>query len=114
MPRKQKTKTDSPPTTDRPIVPDPDELNHEVIVTLLEMAAWWKRNRGKMLMPLPGTRPQFHRKKSVLRSVRLDERLIKAAEKKAKEDRTATGGTFNTLVELLLWQYLGQPPEFLE
>ncbi|MFZ5868558.1 MAG: hypothetical protein ACOYXY_21920 [Thermodesulfobacteriota bacterium] len=115
MPRKTTKQAEPPTPTDRtPIVPEAGQLDPETLETLLEMAAWWKRNRDKMLMPLPGTRPIFHRKKSVLRSVRLDERLIKAAEKKAKEERATTGGGFNQLVELLVWQWLGRPTEFLE
>jgi len=114
MPRKPTKKAEPSPAAQRtPIVPETGQLDPETLETLLQMVEWWKRNRERILLPPLGTRPIFHRKKSVLRSVRLDERLIKAAERKAKEDRSASGGTFNTLVELLVWQWLGQPPEFL-
>jgi hypothetical protein len=74
------------------------------------MARWWEKYRDKALLPLPNVRPVFHRKKSVLRSVRLDERLVEAVKEKAETERT----DFNSVVQLLLWTWIGAPPEFLE
>jgi hypothetical protein len=59
-------------------------------------------------------RPVFKRKKTIARSVRLNKDMVKAAEKKSKEDRIKTGGTFNGLVELLIWEYLNRPEDFAE
>ena len=57
---------------------------------------------------------QFKRKKTATRSVRLDESMLKDAEKKARKERSKTGGTFNGLVEVLVWRYLNCPTQYVE
>jgi hypothetical protein len=103
MARKEKPSTDQP------------QLDPETISTLLDMAAWWQEHKDKMLMPLPLARPRFRRTKGgTTRSIRLEQAMIDKAIAKARKDPDRTGGTFNTLVEVLLWEYLGRPKDLVE
>ena len=59
-------------------------------------------------------RPEFKRGKTTTRSVRLSKDMLKAAEKKARQEKIRTGGSFNSLVEWLIWQYLDRDAKFIE
>ena len=51
-------------------------------------------------------------KKLVKRNVELSMELVRAAEKKAAREKLPAGGNFDSLVELLLWDYLDRDPRF--
>lgn len=59
-------------------------------------------------------RPVFKRGETDARSVRLDKKMMQAAIEKAQKERVKTGGTLNGLIELLVWEYLGCPDDFIE
>jgi hypothetical protein len=77
--------------------------------TLNEMLSWFQRTHG---VGLADVRPTFYgmRKNSGLH---LNQRILNAALEKCLSDKQRTGGSLSQLVELLLWQYLGSPDEFL-
>jgi hypothetical protein len=104
----RKGMTKKPDTESRP------ELDEETVATLLEICEWWRGWKRKGDLTVREARPIFQRGKTVTRSVRLDKRLLAAAEAKARKERIATGGTFNALVELLLWEYLDRDPKYVE
>lgn len=91
-------------------------LDPGTVAMLLEMAEWWKDNKGKLLQPLPLARPRFRRgaKTTTTRSIRLSKKMIEEAVKKAKKEQGRTGGTLNSLIEVLIWEYLGRPADLLE
>ena len=39
--------------------------------------------------------------------------MIKAAERKANAEKIRTGGTLNSLIEVLIWEYLERDKRFL-
>jgi len=58
-------------------------------------------------------RPRFRRDQTATRTIRLSKRMIKLAEQRAKRFKHVSGGTFSGLVELLLFEELGQPEELV-
>lgn len=81
---------------------------------LRDLIQWWDRRQAHTDITSSEVRPIFKRTKSVTRSIRLDQSLWKAAEKRARQDRAATGGSVNGLVEWLLWRHLDSDPVFVE
>jgi DNA-binding Lrp family transcriptional regulator len=88
------------------------DITREIAESLREFSAWWKRNKAQLAHELPRERPKFHRKKLVKRSVELSMELVKAAEKKAAREKRMTGGDLDSLIELLLWDFLDRDPRF--
>ena len=88
------------------------EITREIAASLREFSQWWNRNKGRLAKGLPRELPRFHRKKLLKRSVELSMELVKAAEKKAAREELVTAGDFDSLVELLLWDYLDRDPRF--
>ncbi len=90
------------------------QFDDATVETLKEMAAWWRERKGES-MPLVEQYPIFKRTGDpITRSVRMDGGLIELATKKAREDKARTGGNFNSLVTVLLWEYCGRPKEYVE
>ncbi|MFC1836647.1 hypothetical protein ACFL2Q_18300 [Thermodesulfobacteriota bacterium] len=88
-------------------------LDTESQKALSDMLKWWRaRESGEVTTS--EIRPEFRRKDTIPKSVRLDRKMAKAAEQKAKQDKIRTGGTFNSLVEVLIWEYLGKDKDFLD
>ncbi len=90
------------------------EITREIAESLREFSAWWQRNKAQLAHELPRERPKFHRKKLVKRSVELSMELVKAAEKRAVREKRMTGGDFDSLIELLLWDFLDRDPRFTD
>lgn len=59
-------------------------------------------------------RPEFKREKTTTATVRISGALHEAALRFAKEHKDLSGGTFNGLVEFLLWQALGSDEKYLK
>jgi hypothetical protein len=59
-------------------------------------------------------RPEFKREKTTTATVRISGALHEAALKFAQERKDLSGGTFNGLVEFLLWQALGSDEKHLK
>jgi len=94
------------------------QLPPETVQDLLIMLTWWKEH-GKGIDMQAATpvqkRPNFKRgssKDTGTKTVRLSKGLIRDAERYAKR-HTWTGGTFNGLVELLIWEALGRPEKHI-
>lgn len=90
------------------------QISPEMLAELGEMLAWWRdRRESGMTGFAVEERPAFDRRDTLTKTVRLDARMVRAAEKYAQKHRSLTGGTFSGLVELLVWQALGQPERFV-
>jgi hypothetical protein len=59
-------------------------------------------------------RPEFRRKRTTTATVRIDEGLHQAALAFGREHKDLSGGTFNGLVEFLLWQALGSDEKYVK
>ncbi len=59
------------------------------------------------------TRPKFRnpRKNS---GIRCNEEILKRATAKAKEKDKETGGNLSSLIELLLWEFIGRPDDVVQ
>jgi len=92
------------------------DLDEGTIATLIEMAAWWTEHKDELLQPLPLARPKFRRGKgkTTTRSIRLSKELVRLAEAKAKKEKARTGGNLNSLIELLIWEFLNRPRQLIE
>ncbi len=105
-----------------PVLPENTQdaqFDEATLADIREMLKWWKDHGGPRA-PMPGTtqvRPDFKRGKAqvdqVIKTVRIHKDMARMAERRAKEEKARTGGTFNGLVEVLLWEYLGCPEELL-
>ncbi len=89
------------------------QFDDATVEVLMEIVEWWKTRKLENEMSIEPA-PKFIRKKTATRSVRLDNGMLEAAEKKARKDRAGTGGTFNGLIEVLVWRYLGCPSKYIE
>jgi len=124
--RKETRKTTEMDATDEPEHPSEEpttvlgQFDEEALNDLNEILAWWRERKeaGKEAeRPKMEIRPDFKRGgkgATVTRSVRIGKALAKSAEKKAKQEKALTGGSFSGLVEFLLWDYLGRDERFLE
>jgi len=90
------------------------QFDDATVEVLMEIVEWWKAQKTEKELIKTELVPRFKRTKTATRSVRLDQALLEAAEKKARKDRARTGGNFNSLVEVLVWQYLGRPSKYVE
>jgi len=85
------------------------QLPSETVQDLLRMLTWWKEY-GKGIDMQAATqakeRPTFRRDTTDTKTIRLSTALIRDAERYAKRHKW-TRGTFNGLVEVLLWRCLG-------
>jgi len=90
-------------------------LQENVVNELMEMLRWWKEDRMNIAQEIPmvTARPEFDREETATKTLRISNKLMLAAEKKAKAERALTGGSFSSLVEFLLWRYVGSGEEFL-
>jgi hypothetical protein len=61
-----------------------------------------------------GERPTFKSADVATRTIRISAHLLKAAEEKARKEASRTGGTLDSLVEVLLWEFLGRPEQVIE
>lgn len=101
---------------------EPTPVTHGLTATevekLRQVLAWWDEGRCRPAIGQVQARPFFKRgspgKDTKTLTVRLNSEMIEAAKAKAETDKRGTGGTLNGLVEILIWQYLGEPPEFLD
>ena len=96
--------------------PPATHFDDATVQALMEVVAWWRDHKGEVQMPIPmaAQAPSFRRKGTTTRSVRIAADMLEAAVKKAREEKGRTGGTFNSLVEVLLWEFLGRPEEFVD
>jgi hypothetical protein len=79
---------------------------------LAQILTWWKEQRT--VVGLMEARPEFRgdlRYKST--GIRVREEILARAMKKAKRQRLKSGGSISSLVELLLWEYIGSPADLL-
>lgn len=96
-------------------------VDESVSEDIMEMLAWWKERKDSLsrLMESPPTvetRPTFKRgtvKDTATKTIRLSKELVKRVEREARAQKALTGGTFNGLVELLLWRFLGCPDDLV-
>lgn len=79
---------------------------------MAELLTWWRQTKGGVTVT--DVKPEFRRDATQTKTVRLSTRMIKDAESKMRTDRARTGGSFNGLVEVLLWEYLDRGPEYVE
>lgn len=117
MTKKKKTVEESETLKERRIalgVKDIEQLRKEDLEDLIEMLNWWRNRKETSDVATTEIRPVFKRGVTTARSVRLNQSMMHEAEQKAKQERIKTGGTFNGLVELLVWEYLGKPPVYVE
>lgn len=91
------------------------QLPPEVVSELLQMLKWWKNREGEdMPVITQQARPKFKRgANTVTKTIRLSAEMVDAVEKLVRK-HAWTGGSFNALVEFLLWQALGSKPKFVE
>ena len=67
------------------------------------------------LIPLPKARPIFKEgPRGKQGSFRIQQEMYERVLKKLKKDRVRTGGKVSSLVEVLLWMYIGAPEDLLE
>jgi len=87
-------------------------FNKQEEAELRELLQWWRRWKKDPLAHIV-SRPVFKgpRKNT---GVVISEALLERAMRKAKRDRARTRGSMSGLVELLLWQYIGQPSDVLD
>jgi Mor family transcriptional regulator len=89
-------------------------ITRDTADSLREFSEWWRKNKARLSREHPGEKPRFHRKKLIKLSVELSLDLVKAAEKRAIREKRITGGEFDSLIELLLWDFLDRDPRFTE
>lgn len=82
----------------------------DVARAINELTRWWSQHQSTVR----ANRPVLKRTKLVTRSIRVDEDLLKAAQVKAGQEARRTGGDLNSLIELLLWEFLDRDPRFLQ
>jgi hypothetical protein len=91
------------------------QFDDATVEALKEIVTWWRERKEEPTIPVSAQYPQFKKsEKPHTRSIRIDAALLKAAEQKAKIEKSRTGGNFNSLVNVLIWQFLGCPKEFIE
>ena len=83
--------------------------------TMRALHSWWKETKGAL--PVTEIRPTFKKvgdKPMYQTAVYLNRQIYERAVEQLKADKQRTGGSFSSLVELLLWQYVGSPEDLLE
>jgi len=88
---------------------DSDQFQPDEIEVLRDIIETFRANK----LDLALVRPRFKqpRKNS---GILLNDEIKKRALEKAKADPDATGGSLSSLVEVLLWRYLGSPSDVVE
>lgn len=84
-----------------------DEAKHK---ELDEMLRWWRKRKNELTTDtcMESRPPVFKRgSDTVVKSVRIGRGLYEDAERWARKHPASSGGTFNSLIELLLWRHLG-------
>ena len=76
------------------------------------MLDWWRHHRNDPLMGIQ-TRPIFRgtRKNT---GIVVNESILEQAVTRAKKEKALTGGSISSLVEILLWRYIGEPVDVLD
>ena len=70
---------------------------------------------AKELIPLPAARPKFKKgPRTKQGSFKVRQELYDRVIKKLDRDSVRTDGTVSSLVEILLWMYIGAPEDLLE
>ena len=84
----------------------------EDLTDLNAMLDWWRHHRNDPLMGLQ-TKPIFRgtRKNT---GVVINSTILEKAIAKAKNQKALTGGSISSLVEILLWRYIGEPVDVLD
>ncbi|MFC1833560.1 hypothetical protein ACFL2Q_02355 [Thermodesulfobacteriota bacterium] len=94
-------------------------LDEETIEEIMQMLEWWKnRPEEPERRQLPDYRPTFKRgslgSDQSPKTVRLSNELVSRALLKAKTERTRYGTSFSSLIETLLWEFIGCPTDLIE
>jgi hypothetical protein len=79
---------------------------------LKDLLAWWRKQKSAPSRETQ-SRPMFKGKRRNT-GVHVNEDILSRVMKKVKADKVRTGGSLSLLVELLLWRYIGSPPDLLE
>jgi len=90
--------------------PQGPAIPEDVAKALNDFTRWWSRKQSE----LQPSRPVFKRGNLVTRSIRLSEDLIEEGQAKAGREAARTGGDLNSLIELLLWEFLDRDPRFVQ
>lgn len=98
-----------PPAVAAAEPPSESPIPDDIAKAINEVARWWTDRQGQT----PQARPVFKRTNLVTRSIRVNDDLLKAAQEKAGQEAARTGGDLNSLIELLLWEYIGRDPRFI-
>lgn len=103
-------------TARKTIESDVIQIDRDTYAELTEMLEWWRDRRDELHTPSSVTvseAPNFGPKDSKPKTIRLPLKMVRAANKYAKQHRALTGGTFSGLVELAVWRLLGEPEELV-
>ncbi len=110
------------PRDARDVVRARESLTDEELQTMRDIIQWWNEGGQKTMQRLSSVpvedlkaRPVFPGKKTNS-GIRINDRLFRAAVAKAKtpEESPRTGGSLSSLIEILLWGYLGNDERFLK
>jgi len=79
---------------------------------LAELLTWWKEEKTHVgLMEVrPEFKPDLPYKST---GIRVRKEILTRAMEKAKRQRLKSGGSISSLVEVLLWEYIGSPADLL-
>lgn len=90
----------------------PEWMDVDAMEDLRDMLGWWREKKHAPLREVQ-SRPVFRGKRRNT-GVHVNEEILNRTMKKLKTDKVRTGGSLSLLVELLLWKYIGGPPDLLE
>lgn len=86
-------------------------LNDEEVQQVRQMLKDYRK--GKLVVGDLTRRPKFKNPRPNS-GIRCNEEIRKRASAKAKEMKKETGGNLNSLIELLLWQFIGCPDDVVQ
>lgn len=119
---KEPTASEEPLATDEsPIQPRPSQeipqalpewLDSDAFRALRAVLDWWQERQDETMILSP-SRPVFKGKRRNS-GFHINEEILRRATAKLKKDKVRTGGSMSLLMELLLWEYIGRPPDLLE
>jgi hypothetical protein len=89
------------------------EPHEDAIKALEEFAQWWQKAKPA-LRSLGVGAPRFKKGRVVARTLKLNEDIVRAAEEKAAREKALTGGDLASLIEILLWEYIGKPQHLIQ
>lgn len=116
----ESTTPDLPQSTET-VVSSRESVTDEELQVMRDVIQWWQQGGQKTMQRLTNVpledlkaRPTFPGKKTNS-GIRVNDRLFRAAVEKCKTAEAAprTGGSLSSLIEVLLWGYLGNDPAFL-